>query len=293
MDTEKINEAEAKYQELNEKLRKGEISSEEMKQELKKLMIRDEDGSYWMIGGKTGKWYKYDGAEWKEAIPYKESQAEDIFREDISPLEVEVKVEQEESSETQLFPQKQDETVKLESPLDTIIYDSRSEETKIEVDQVETEGAVEPTIVEKAAVPTREEFEKAQTVEEVMEEERFGKLEIPKKAARPAKEKPRGDELVITAIDMVSLMFFLGGIGLIVGVLFGATFGIFTQAFGNLINHFPEILQGTQGGLAGGLIFAAIGGIGGFILFAVMGAFISSIYNLIAYIFGGIRFKIK
>ncbi|MCK4764997.1 MAG: hypothetical protein KAW12_22550 [Candidatus Aminicenantes bacterium] len=103
----------------------------------------------------------------------------------------------------------------------------------------------------------------------------------------------RGDQLVISAVNMVSLMFFLGGVGLIIGVLFGATFGIFTGVFDSLIDRFPEMLKNAQGGLAGGLIFAAIGGIAGFIFFGIMGAVMSTVYNIIASVFGGIRVKIK
>jgi hypothetical protein len=115
--------------------------------------------------------------------------------------------------------------------------------------------------------------------------------EVP--AEKITKKREKIDELVISSIDMVSLIFFLGGIGLIVGVLAGAVFGIFKGAFGDLIYYFPEMLQGVQGGLIGGLIFAALGGIAGFISFAISAVAISAIYNLIAFVFGGIRVKIK
>jgi hypothetical protein len=53
------------------------------------------------------------------------------------------------------------------------------------------------------------------------------------------------------------------------------------------------MLQEVRGGAAGGLIFAAVGGIGGFIVSAILSVILSTIYNFIAFIFGGIRFKVK
>lgn len=263
MDAGKFKEVENKYKELSFKLGLGEIGADDMKRELKKMMIQDEGGNYWMIGGKTGKWYVYNGADWKEDIPYKEPsipvRPQPVVQDEEEDILV---VGREESLDNRAFSLDGEETIRLggtESPLDTMAYSAGKEETQIDI---------EPTVKEK------------ESKEEA--------------AVKPViRVKETSDELVITAINMVSLMFFMGGIGLIVGVLFGATFGIFTGVFGDLIEFFPEILQGTQGGLAGGLIFAALGGIGGFILFALAATALSSIYNLIAFIFGGIRFKIK
>ena len=81
MNTDKFKNIELKYMELKAKLEKGEITSDQMKQQLKKLMILDEKGHYWMIGGKSGKWYTYDGTEWKEDDPFK---AESVSQQDTS-----------------------------------------------------------------------------------------------------------------------------------------------------------------------------------------------------------------
>jgi hypothetical protein len=88
------------------------------------------------------------------------------------------------------------------------------------------------------------------------------------------------------------MIFFMGGLGLIVGVIFGAAFGIF-DIMGDLVNQFGPMLRETRGKIQGGLIFAVIGGFGGFILFSVLSVIMTGLYNIIAYIFGGIRFKIK
>ena len=91
---------------------------------------------------------------------------------------------------------------------------------------------------------------------------------------------------------IISLIFFCGGVGLIVGVIFGATFGIF-KIFGDLIFQFPMMLQEMQGKIQGGLFFGALGGIFGFMAFAVLALVSGLFFNLIAYVFGGLRFKIK
>ena len=88
------------------------------------------------------------------------------------------------------------------------------------------------------------------------------------------------------------MIFFFGGLGLIVGVLCGATFGIF-NILGDFIYQFPIMLQETRGKIQGGLIFAAMGGISGFIFFAFISIIMTGIYNFISFFFGGLRFKTK
>lgn len=99
-------------------------------------------------------------------------------------------------------------------------------------------------------------------------------------------------ELLIKAVRIISLIFFFGGVGLIVGIIFGATFGVF-KIFGNWIFKFPQMLQDMRGQIQGGLFFGAIGGIAGFVGFALVAALFGLFYNALAYIFGGLRFKVK
>jgi len=100
-------------------------------------------------------------------------------------------------------------------------------------------------------------------------------------------------ELVIKSIRFMSFLFFFGGLGLIAGVIFGAAFGILKTLLPALHDQLPIMLQESRGGVAGGLIFAAIGGIGGFVTAAFGSMFISGIYNLVSFVFGGIRFRVK
>jgi len=98
--------------------------------------------------------------------------------------------------------------------------------------------------------------------------------------------------LLITSVSVPSLMFFFGGFGLIAGVILGATFGII-KIFGDLIFQFPMMLQEMQGKIQGGLFFGALGGISGFLAFAVLAFVLGLLFNLIAFVFGGLRFKVK
>jgi hypothetical protein len=101
------------------------------------------------------------------------------------------------------------------------------------------------------------------------------------------------NELLLASVKIASVVFFLGGLGLIIGVLWGAAFGVFKTHLPEFQPLLPDMLADTRGGIAGGLIFAAVGGIAGFTISAFTAAVLSIIYNIIAFIFGGIRFKIK
>jgi hypothetical protein len=98
--------------------------------------------------------------------------------------------------------------------------------------------------------------------------------------------------MLIRSVRIVSLIFFFGGLGLVAGVIFGATFGIF-KIFGDLIFQFPLMLQEMQGKIQGGLFFGAIGGIAGFIGCALLAVLFGLLYNALAFVFGGLRFKVK
>lgn len=369
MDEKKFREVETRYKILSDQHRKGEINSDTLKKELKKMMVLDEENRYWMIGGKTGKWYTYDGKEWKEDNPYEKivekkdafesfetellspgmdssTRAAGIFstREDSSTIRAEVKVEEhddlstikvdtpsrsrkDEDAEFERFLSRQDKEISnfevISTQEDEIISMDAQEESapsrsadyevvlpsdeesaaNLEIESSQPDSST-TRLDEIPGTPKQDEtygldlMEKAREDSKTIkrkaslwEDEKKQAEEVP--AAKITKKGEKTEELVISSIDMISLIFFLGGIGLIVGVLFGAVFGIFKGAFGDLIYYFPEMLQGVQGGLIGGLIFAALGGIAGFISFAISAVAISAIYNLIAFVFGGIRVKIK
>ncbi len=113
-----------------------------------------------------------------------------------------------------------------------------------------------------------------------------------KGASKPSLQKISDGQLLVKAVTIPSLIFFCGGFGLIAGVILGATFGII-RIFGDLIFQFPMMLQEMQGKIQGGLFFGALGGISGFLAFAVLAVVWGLLFNLIAYVFGGLRFKVK
>ncbi len=369
MDEKKFREVETRYKILSDQHRKGEINSDTLKKELKKMMVLDEEGRYWMIGGKTGKWYTYDGKEWKEDNPYEKvvgkkdtfdsfetellsnsrdssTQAAGIFstKEDSDTIRAEAagkedddfstirvaapaRSKNDEDAEFERFLSRQDKEIADfevistqqdeigsmddeaesapgrsasyevvlprddENAADQEIASTQPDSSTTRLDEIHGAFKQDETygldLIEKA----REDSKTIKRKSSPWEDKKKQPKEVP--AEKIVKKREKTDELVISSIDMISLIFFLGGIGLIVGVLSGAFFGIFKGAFGDLIYYFPEMLQGVQGGLIGGLIFAALGGIAGFIFFAISAVAMSAIYNLIAFVFGGIRVKIK
>ena len=52
-----FDELESKYYELKGKQAGGLLSDEEFQAGVEKLSLQDEQGRWWMIGAKTGKWY--------------------------------------------------------------------------------------------------------------------------------------------------------------------------------------------------------------------------------------------
>jgi hypothetical protein len=114
-----------------------------------------------------------------------------------------------------------------------------------------------------------------------------------KAAAKQPARRLAEDEIQVRAVRLFSCALFFGGLGLVLGVVFGATFGIF-KILGDLIYQFPVMVQEMRGKFLGGLFFGATGGIAGFIALALLGTLLGMFYNALAFVFfGGLRFKIK
>lgn len=261
MDTKKFKELENQYRILKMRLEMGEITSDDLKQGLKKMMLVDENNQYWMIGGKTGKWYRHDGSKWNLDDPFAAEAAAsgDAHGAAAAPS-------------LNVTPQ----------AMEPIILGEPLKEAKIE----------------ETPTPAMKELEKTAPCV-------FCHSLIPlhasycpfcgggQKGDQPAAEaKKGGGDLLVRRVRVLSLIFFLGGVGLIFGVIFGALFGIF-PILGDAIYNFPLMLQETRGKIQGGLIFGAIGGAGGFIAFAVLAFICGWLYNVAAFVFGGVRFRVK
>jgi hypothetical protein len=59
-----FQQAENRFKRLKAQFEAGTLSETEFRVQLEGLMIRDEQGSWWMIGYETGLWYRHDGTNW-------------------------------------------------------------------------------------------------------------------------------------------------------------------------------------------------------------------------------------
>jgi hypothetical protein len=67
--TDPFREAEATFSRLLERFNDKKISPQEFSDSLKQLRIKDDEGRFWVIGARSGKWYAYENGEWAEAKP--------------------------------------------------------------------------------------------------------------------------------------------------------------------------------------------------------------------------------
>ena len=302
MDITKFKEAEEKYRGLKEQLDNGEISAAELKTKLKDTMIQDDDGQYWMIGGKSGKWYRYDGTEWSEAEPYQQEAVETQQYFPDSGDDREAAVEEAApaepvGAETTAEPEEAEarrEIFTLEPADDTAAQDQISAPDAEETSRLQEEPEREEEVVQPRDEPTLKvcKFCMSRIAPHSPFCQFCGGSQKEGKSSTAGKTLAGEGEMLIKSIKLVPMIFFLGGLGLIIGVLFGATFGIF-NILGDAIYQFPIMLQETRGKIQGGLIFAAMGGIAGFVAFSLVSVVITGIYNALSFFFGGIRLKIK
>src|SRR5215216_4082288 len=59
-----FKQAKQRFKELKSQFEAGTLPETEFKNRLNELMIRDEQGSWWMIGYDTELWYRHDGINW-------------------------------------------------------------------------------------------------------------------------------------------------------------------------------------------------------------------------------------
>ena len=297
MDHSKFKETENKYIELKSLLDFGSISSEELKLKLKKMMIKDDDGNYWMIGSNTGKWYIYNGSDWKEKDPYSGadlSKTQNFNNSGDGTVVIHEEENKEESNE--IFLDQKEEVVEKqeeEIELDNEIQEHKSFEAEKIITEEENIEIQENKIISEPAAPSED-----NTVHCIICKSKISNHSVycsncgaNQKELSTKKAKP-GEELLVRSVSITSLIFFFGGLGLIAGVIFGATFGIF-EIFNDLLSKFPEMLAEYRGKFQGGLIFAALGGIGGFFGFAFFSGISGLIYNAFSYLFGGIRIRTR
>jgi len=216
----RFKKVEQEYQRLKDLLDRGEIEADRMKSELKKLMVQDEQGRYWMVGGRSGEWYLYDNGQWQRSEPPSQSIQAEPGKETQRPVEI--------SGQTQPLSRERSQAVQEEKP--------------------------RPAVKSRRAAET--------------------------------------ESLLLLAVSPVAAFFFLGGLGLLVGIACGAVFGIF-PIWNEIIEYFPRMVQDTRGKLAGGLIFAFLGGLAGFLGAGAAAFLLALVYNVNAFLFGGLRGRVR
>lgn len=105
-------------------------------------------------------------------------------------------------------------------------------------------------------------------------------------------EKESKDEILlrIGSLKVFSCALFLGGAGLILGIIFGALIGVLnTFPFFDVI---PSSLSSTRGHFMGALLFGTAGAILGFLFFWFFGILISLFTNFLFFLFGGPKIKV-
>lgn len=105
-------------------------------------------------------------------------------------------------------------------------------------------------------------------------------------------ERRREEEIVLRIERMkeLSVALFLGGIGLVLGIVFGALIGVLNSF--PFFDILPQSLSETRGHFMGALIFGAGGAILGFLSFWFLGLLISLFTNFIFFLFGGPKIKV-
>ena len=59
-----FQEAEGEYKKLKAQLDAGALTEDQFEARLQAVMVQDEQGRWWTIGGATGQWYVHDGVNW-------------------------------------------------------------------------------------------------------------------------------------------------------------------------------------------------------------------------------------
>jgi len=290
MTEEKIKlfqQSEARYQELRERLDLKEITPEEMKQQLKALMVLDDEGRYWMIGGKTGRWYLYENNQWLEREPYPPSS------ETRSPQE----------GERTLPPMHEASPApKPAAPAPTPV--SHQNELGGESETRRHQTPEPPPASRPVPPPTP-----TPPAQGVIKPQAHPKP-LPGKPRPQASgtlypsgsELPSGSQaptgvpftLSITAIQPLSLALILGGLGLLLGLVGGAILGILPvpQFLNEYLYILPPFMREAMGQVLGGILFGACGGLLGFVLFFVLALVKALMVNLLLFLFGGLRLTV-
>jgi multiple sugar transport system substrate-binding protein len=68
---------ESEYHQLKDLLEGGMLTNEALRARLEELQLVDEQGNIWMLGYKTGQWFRFDGAQWVRGTPPPDAQVKE------------------------------------------------------------------------------------------------------------------------------------------------------------------------------------------------------------------------
>ena len=99
------------------------------------------------------------------------------------------------------------------------------------------------------------------------------------------------ENFVLRRLSPFSLLFFSGGTGLVLGLIFGAFAGA-SDFVSETAKRLPDAMAALHGTLMGGIVYAVVGGLLGFILLGAIGFLQAHLFNAIAAIVGGFRVRL-
>jgi hypothetical protein len=249
---DRFRDVEATFALLREKFNSRKISEREYIDSLKQLRIKDEEGRFWMIGARTGKWYTSDGGEWTEAKPPSQRDRKAIciacgFEND---LEAEFCARCGNRSEEESF-------VRACPACGTRFEDGLSECPSCGAATAAAEFAGEGP-----------------------------------RAAAPAEgtSPPATGEIIVRSLHPVSFFWFFGILGLFMGILFGLLAGV-TGLFPAFVAGLPGFFVDIQGNLVGGVVYTLLGGLAGFAVGGAAGIVGAVVSNGVLSLVGGLRIR--
>lgn len=65
----RFSQVEQESARLKQQLAAGRITPAQLDAKLRDLMIQDTAGTWWMVGGQSGRWHRFDGRDWVSGVP--------------------------------------------------------------------------------------------------------------------------------------------------------------------------------------------------------------------------------